>query len=141
MCILCHEACSENEFIKDEVAWINLKKHAKNWSGLGKFGAAYDSVSWEDGPSGKPVHINCRKYIATKKALNLAKKHKQDEMINEETSTTPSAPIAAPIVRLRRSEGRIHSPNLCVWCMEPKDDRHKGKKSSQLHIINQVKSI
>ena len=138
-CILCNEACPENEFIKDEVAWNNLKRHSENWVGLDKFGTAYDSTSWEDGPLGKAVHTNCRKYIATKKALNSAKKRNEDEMMNEEASTASPAPIET--VRLRRSEGKIHSPHLCVWCMKPKDDRHKGRKSSQLHIINQVKSI
>jgi hypothetical protein len=61
-CLLqCQKPCDASNAIDNlrKEAWEKLKLKAFNWKGLDMFGNVYDTVNWQQGPSGKHVHGNC----------------------------------------------------------------------------------
>ena len=143
-CLICNEQCSEDFQIKEEAAWQNVRENAKKWIGLDKFGEVYERVSWEKGPIGQFLHQNCKIYLASKRKFDQAAarekssaEHSNVGLSNQEECDLLQATSCLEVTR-RRSDGLLHSQDLCIWCMSPADKRHKGRKSTVLHLINQV---
>ena len=145
VCLLCKEECKE-ECKSNEVGWNNLEEKAKNWSCLDTFGGAFDRVNWEDGPQGMYVHSNCKIKLFNSRSLEQAKQRKEKEKEKkseneEEILTQSNSPVASSIVTRRSTTGLVHSKHLCIWCMKPEDARHKDRKNSKLHLLNQVRFV
>lgn len=145
-CILCDQECNE-ECKSNLSAWSNLEEKSKNWIGLDTFGDVFDRVDWRNGPQGMYLHSNCKIKLFNSRSLEQAKRRKEKECSRQSMSNDNNgeksldlqkSPENTNTVARRSSIGTVHSKNLCIWCMEPEDTRHKGRKNSKLHLINQV---
>lgn len=143
ICVLCDDECETSDELKNRTSWANLKLHAEKWSGLDRYGDVYDRVSWENGPEGCFAHKRCKTYITIERTLLQAKKrqelaartnHESAAHISTSSDAEPSNRPGAG----RRNTGAINSPNLCIFCLQPRDDRHQGRRRSQLHLIVEV---
>ena len=138
-CLLqCQKPCDASNAIDNlgKEAWEKLKLKAFNWKGLDMFGNVYDTVNWQQGPSGKHVHGNCRFDISSSDKLNRAKTRQQKR---ERDSASHECPddhdLAGPAPKcLRSSVGIVHNKNLCVWCMKPEDTKHPERTGKWLLI-------
>ena len=152
LCLLCTEERQE-ECESNLDGWKNLEEKSRHWCGLNTSGDVFDRVNWENGPEGMYLHSNCKMKLLNKRSLEQAKKRKEKEQAQKEEEEknkdddqdrkrsrleSPEIPIIIP----RRSlTGKVHSKNLCIWCMKPEDSRHKDRKSLKLHLLNQVRLI
>lgn len=152
LCLLCTEECQE-ECKSNLDGWKNLEEKSWNWCGLDTFGDAFDRVNWKDGPEGMYLHSNCKLKLFNNRSLEQARKRKEKERAQREEEeknkdddkdgkqSRLESPEVPKIVSRRSSTGRVHSKLLCIWCMKPEDTRHKDRKNSKLHLLNQVRLI
>lgn len=84
-CILqCGEPSSEiPEAITSLESWEYVKKKAYLWRGLDRYGCIYDSVDWDNGPTGYYIHKICKLRIGTQKKLNEAKARQKKRKLQE----------------------------------------------------------
>ena len=147
ICILCgSDQCREDKSDISEDSWTSFQRHAEKWIGLDRFGDVHDWVSWGDGPRGVFYHDNCRKAISGARQLEqvqkrLARVAVPDNNTNEVISHEPES--CEPSRPSRASIGFVHDKKLCVWCMLPHDNKHRGtehftfrkRRKSYLHLI------
>ena len=138
-CLLqCQKPCDASNAIDNlgKEAWEKLKLKAFNWKGLDMFGNVYDTVNWQQGPSGKHVHGNCRFGISSSDKLNRAKTRQQKrERDSASHECQDDHDLAGPAPKcLRSSVGIVHNKNLCVWCMKPEDTKHPERTGKWLLI-------
>ena len=153
LCLLCteeyQEECKSN---LDESK--NLEEKSRNWCGLDTFGDAFDKGNLENGPEGVYLHSNCKMKLFNNRSLEQARKRKEKKRAQREEEEEKNkdddqdrkrsrleSPEIPKIIPCRSSTGRVHSKNLCIWCMKPEDTRHKDRKNSKLHLLNQVRLI
>ena len=152
LCLLCTEECQE-EFKSNLDGWNNLEENSRNWCGLDNFGDASGRVNWENGPEGMYLHFNCKMKLFNKRFLEQARKRKEKERAQREEEeknkdddqdrkrSQLESPEIPKITPRRSSTGRVHSKNLCIWCIKLEDTRHKDRKNSKLHLLNQLRLI
>ena len=148
LCILCNEECSEKCKLQ-EVGWNSTREKAKAWIGLDTLGTVSETVDWGNGPEIYLLHNKCKLKLHNERALDQGKKRKEKKDQEEECKSfaeksnisSGEASNSATITTRRSSIGLIHSKDLCIWCMKPKNTRHKDRTNSKLHLINQVRPL
>ena len=123
---------------KDAIASVERWEHIKKnlWKGLDKFGNVYDTVIWDNGPSGQCVHDSCRMTLSNSIKWDQAKQRLKRNVADRSPSLTPSTSYSDLIVeapsnkRLRSSLGVIYDKTKCVWCC-----KGESKKQPETHLI------
>ena len=131
ICILCNLQCNEERSSYPLNSWNDLKRLAHEWKKLDTFGEVFDSVSWDDGPSGKYFHKVCRMEIAGERKLQQAKsryeKNTNKQQIQTSCANESVENDPATSGRRTRSKGMLHNKDLCIWCMKPEDKAHPDR--------------
>ena len=125
-----------------------MREKAKTWISLDTFGTVSETVDWGNGPEIYFLHSNCKLklhkarvfYQATKKIEKKDQEEECESFVEKGIISSGEANNSANITR-RSSIGLIHSKDLCIWCMKPEDTRHKDRKNSKMHLINQVRPL
>ena len=125
-----------------------MREKAKVWIVLDTFGSVSETVDWGIDPEIYFRHNNYKLKLCNARALDQAKKRKKKKDQEEECKSfaekviksSGEASNSATITR-RSSIVLIHSKDLCIWCMKPKDTHHKDRKNSKLYLINQVRPV
>ena len=94
-----------------------------------------------NGPTGLFLHSNCALDLYRKEKLEKAKRRRdktEQERSDENVEKHEHEPSDEPFMkRPRRSTtGIIHDKDLCVLCMQGKDDKHKDGGKSNSFIIS-----
>ena len=137
-CLLCKNECELTDNLT-QLVWDNLKKNVQKWAGLDKFGDVYEQVPWANGPAGFYVHHKCKLYVSAQKTLSQALNRKRKAEQVEDQSTPQSSEEPSAPKRRKRQDGPISLHHVCVFCMKPQDTRHKKRKYSDLHLIEEVR--
>ena len=80
------QECNEDKSDYPTDSLNKLKAVALEWKGLDKYGNVFESVNWDDGPSGSFLHKLCKTEFTSKKKLEQSKARKA----KAETSTLKS---------------------------------------------------
>ena len=131
ICILCNLQCNEERSSYPLNSWNDLKRLAHEWKKLDTFGEVFDSVSWDDGPSGKYFQKVCRMEIAGERKLQQAKSRYEKSTNKQQIQTSCANESVendpATSGRRTRSKGMLHNKDLCIWCMKPEDKAHPDR--------------
>lgn len=143
-CILCKEVCSDQCTLKT-VGWKGLQQKSELWIGLDTFGEVYETVDWSQSPNCYYLHEQCKIKLYSSRALDQARKRKEnlDNQSTEEDKNVEKVELQLKSENLARStrksfDGVTHTKDRRIWCMQPEDKRHKDRKHTQLHLLNQV---
>ena len=76
LCILCTKPCDDCDGISriTNEKWQNIESKSAGWSGLDKYGTAYETTRWENGPAGCYMHASCYTTLSNPVKLQQAKK-------------------------------------------------------------------
>lgn len=137
-CILCGQQCDENRANTTPESWNNMKTLAHQWRHLDKFGTVYDTVNWDSGPQDVFFHKTCKITFSGKRHIQLAinrrdKNQAAKEILQKESSSSASCSVEQPKRLSRAESGLIHDKTLCVWCMQPEDEKHPSR--DRWHIM------
>ena len=74
--------------------WSKIQTNAKEWKGLDKFGAVWDTTNWEDGQQGRFMHNSCYITLCSSKKreqaiIRDAKAREAAKKILKSTSQSP----------------------------------------------------
>ena len=146
LCILCTKPCDDCDSISriTNEKWQNIESKSAGWSGLDKYGTAYETTRWENGPAGFYMHASCYTTLSNPVKLQQAKKRKEkllsvkeEEKENVETSACSVYHDDEDLSsKRRRSDGSLHDKTKCVWRFSGDDERHPGRKFSKLSLIS-----
>ena len=115
-----------------------MKILAHQWRHLDKFGTVYDTDNWDSEPQDVFFHKTCKITFSGKHHIQLAinrlnKNWAAKEILQKESSFSASCSVEQP-KRLSRAESSlIHDKALCVWCMQPEDEKHPSR--DRWHIM------
>ena len=143
-CMLCSEDCLEQCTLKDK-GWESLQKKSELWVGLDTFGKVAETVNWNASPCSYFMHTQCKIKLYNSRALDQAKKRKEKlesathgSEENDEKDQVQLKDDNSTRSTRKSFDGITHSKYLCIWCMKSEDKRHKNRKCSKLHLIDQV---
>ena len=97
------------------------------WKGLDKYGNVFESVNWDNGPSGSFCHKLCKTEFTSKRKLkqSKARKAKAETSVLKYCNDSASEDVSLSSKRLSPSTtGLLHNKDLCIWCMKPEDTKH-----------------
>ena len=135
----CKRKCTAKSSISVD-KWIKIKTKCQLWEGLDRFTDIFQTVPWENGPSGYYICSTCFISLCSADHLSRAQVRKQknaadsENEIQEDIQPTVQPPPSPK--RLRSSLGTLYHPKTaCVWCMKGEDKKHRDRKAGQLRRI------
>ena len=129
-CIFCKQECNEDKSDYPTDSRNKLKAVALEWKGLDKCGNVFESVNWDNGPSGSFFHTLCKTEFTSKRKLeqSRARKTKAETSALKSCNDSSSEDVSLSSKRLSCSTtGLLHNKDLCIWCMKPEDTKHPGR--------------
>ena len=132
----CQQECNEDktDYLTD--SWNKLKAVALEWKGLDKYGNVFESVNWDNGPSGSSFHKLCKSKqlhpaaLTSKRKLeqSKARKAKAETSALKSCNDSSSEDVSLSSRRLSHSTtGLLYNKDLCIWFMKPEDTKHSGR--------------
>ena len=109
ICILCREACEENEKLIKLEDWEKLKQQACKWKNLDKYGEVFDTVDWQAGPISLLWHKGCKREICGERKLQQAinRKRKSDECAIQELDEVERGRSPVPLPKSESQRDKV----------------------------------
>ena len=134
-CIICLQKCDEPQKHPEVAHWESFKNVAIEWSKTdGRFKEVFGRINWVSGANGHLWHKDCKWKMCNKRSLTQAQKKANTSIDEKEPKNIE---LDEKKISTRRSTGRIHETDRCIWCMKGYDGKHS---ESYLVLMEQLKT-